>query len=67
MADLRRHVGRRVIVLLEDSSIDGTLTRADSLALELEHAQAVPEQGAPVPIDGVVVVPMARVLWMQVP
>ena len=67
MADLRRHVGRRVIVLLEDSSIDGTLTRADSIALELEHAQAIPEQGQPVPIDGAVVVPMARVLWMQVP
>lgn len=67
MRDLRRHVGRRVIVLLEDSSIDGTLTRADSDVIELEDATALPEQGPAAPIDGLVVIPGPRIFWVQVP
>lgn len=67
MRDLRRHVGRRVIVVLDEYSIDGTLTRADVSWLELEHAEAVPAQGASTPIDGTAVISAARVVWVQVP
>lgn len=67
MRDLRRHVGRRVIVLLDEYSIDGTLTRADVSWLELEHPTALDEQGNPKPIDGTAVIPTARIVWVQVP
>lgn len=67
MRDLRRHVGRRVIVVLDEYSIDGTLTRADVTSIELEHASALPEQGEPAPIDGLAVISAARVVWVQVP
>ena len=67
MRDLRDHVGRRVIVVLDEYSIDGTLTRASAAWLELERSTALYEQGNPKPIDGTAVVPTARVVWVQVP
>lgn len=67
MRDLRRHVGRRVVVVLDEYSIYGTLTRADVSWLELERAAAVPAQGDTTPIDGTAVIATARVVWVQVP
>lgn len=67
MKELRRHVGRRVIVLLEESSIEGTLTRADAAVIELENARALTENAPPAPVDGTVVIPAGRIYWVQVP
>lgn len=68
--DLHRLVGRRLLVQLPGLTFDGTLTRAGRDVLELEHVQVTEEGNAQVvaqPVDGLVVIPAAQILWVQVP
>ncbi|SDF99139.1 hypothetical protein SAMN04487781_3217 [Cellulosimicrobium cellulans] len=68
MRDLRHHVGKRIIVLLDEKrSIEGTLARAAADSLELEHAAHIDAEMGTTPIDGLAVIPAATVYWVQVP
>lgn len=67
MNDYKPLVGRRVLVFTEHLTYDGTLQRAGRDSLQLENAAAVADDGGRRPIDGLAVVPAARVLWVQVP
>lgn len=64
----KTYVARRVIVNTAAAVIDGTLARITRLGdLVLVEASAVAEDGGRTPIDGEVIVPAGRVLWVQVP
>lgn len=67
MSDYRRHVGRLVVVQLDDISIRGTLSRDGNTCMELEDAASLSTDGSSRPIDGTVLVPLSRIDWVQVP
>lgn len=66
MGDYREYVGLRVVVVMGDYSIDGTLSAAGKQSLKLRDAALV-SAGDDSPIDGAVVIPAASVTWVQVP
>lgn len=59
----RRHVGRRVIVRLDDCTIEGRLISLTRRSMAFRNSRIV-EQAKPV--DGELVVERARVIWVQV-
>lgn len=64
--EYRRHIARHVIVQLERYAIDGTLARAAD-ALTVTDAALVNEDGRVIgDLEGEVLVPVHRVLWVQV-
>jgi hypothetical protein len=65
--DLRAYVSRRVIIETDTMTVEGIVVRLTATSIELEHAAQLPESGERKPIDGVFVVPAARVAWVQVP
>ena len=66
MKDLRTYVSRRVIIETDTTIVEGVLARTTATTIELEHAAELKPGAAPEPIDGIVVVPSARVAVVQV-
>lgn len=66
MKDLRTYVSRRVIVETDTTIVEGVLVRVSATTIELEHAAELKQGTAPASIDGIVVVPSARVAVVQV-
>lgn len=67
MKYMRRHTARRVIIMLiDDSAIEGTVAAADPEAIELTNAQAITGPGETRPIDGLAVIRAESILWLQV-
>jgi len=67
---LRLRIHKRVLVSLKSGeSFAGVLYDADSEAFVLRNAEAlgVAERGAPLPVDGEVVILRADVAFVQVP
>lgn len=65
MGELRHLVGRRLLVQIDDgSTIAGHLAIAGKTTLHLEGAVALAGDQE-TPIDGEVIVMLARVTWMQ--
>lgn len=67
MKDLRAYTSRRVIVETDTLTFSGVVARATADSVELEHVESLSEGGGRTPVDGVIVVPSARVAWVQVP
>lgn len=65
-SDYRRHVGRSVLVQLEEHTLSGTLVGETQETLTLLNASLLPAAGDPTDMDGAVVVSRAYILWMQV-
>lgn len=66
MNELRRLLGRQVLVQLpDDSTIAGSLVLAGKRTITLEDARALAGD-VERPIDGEVVVMVDRIAWMQV-
>lgn len=66
MKDLRAHVSRRVIIETDTTIVEGVLARTTATTVELEHATELKPGSDSAPIDGVVVVPSARIAVVQV-
>lgn len=64
--DYRRHVGRSVLVQLEEHTLSGTLVSESTETLTLMNASLLPAEGQPTDMDGAVVISRAYVLWTQV-
>ena len=63
----RRHIARRIIVILDDGSIDGTLAEVCKDGLVLEHASWIPDDGGePRVMDGIILVPYGSFDFAQV-
>lgn len=61
------HVGRRVIVHLDDVVIAGSLEVAHGDTIELSSALAMNENPyRETPVDGIVVIERLNINWMQV-
>lgn len=67
MKDLRTYISRRVIVETDTLTFSGVIARTTASTIELEHVESLAENGERTPVDGVIVVPAARVAWVQVP
>lgn len=64
MRDLKPYIGRRVLLFVGDLTIAGTLTWVGRDAVRMEQASEATSQRQ---IDGVAVVPISRIDWVQVP
>lgn len=63
----RRFIARRLIIVQQDGSIDGTLSEAHKDGLVLEHVTWVPVDGSESkPMDGVILVPFGTFDFIQV-
>lgn len=67
MRDLNQYVGRRVLVFTSSMTFDGTLERVGRDTITLGTAEAVSDSGDRRPVDGLAVVPVLQLDWMQVP
>lgn len=67
MKAARRYQGHEVLInLIGGDALVGTLNRVDTDSLELGLVSHVPAEGRPIDLDGTVVIPSARILWLQV-
>jgi hypothetical protein len=67
MKDLRQHRGRRVLVATEDGTFEGHVEETSAESLTLTGPAAVADDGGRTSMDGHLVIPASRVLWVQVP
>lgn len=67
MKYLRRYVAHRVIVMLiDESGIEGIVAAAEVDMIELTSAEAHQQGQDPAPIDGSAVIRAESILWVQV-
>jgi len=61
----RKHVGHDVVVQTEDATLLGGLAEVGSSHLVLSDA-SIGEQRGQTRMDGLVIVPLSRIAWVQV-
>jgi hypothetical protein len=66
MRELKLLTGRRVIIVTDATAIDGVVESATRSAVTLLKGTAV-DGPNPVEIDGLVIVPVAKISYVQVP
>lgn len=66
MGQLRKARNRRVIIHVLDNTFHGRLVRASADGVTLTDAREVSTVGAPVAIDGILVIPASSILFAQV-
>lgn len=67
MRELKQLVGHRVIASTDDTVIDGRVLTCSRTAVVLGECREVSEPTNVVPIDGHVIIPLARLAHVQVP
>lgn len=65
MRELKILTGRKVIVVTDATALEGIIESATRTCVTLADARAV-DGPNPVPVDGVVLIPTARVAYVQV-
>lgn len=63
---MRQYKGYHVLLITEDLTFDGKVTGVTGGYITLESVQALAPGGEAKPVDGQVLVPTARIMWVQV-
>jgi len=63
--ELKTLTGRKVIVVTSETALEGVIESATRTCVTLVTARAV-DGPTPVPVDGAVLVPAARIAYVQV-
>lgn len=63
----RQFIGRRVLLIMADGTLDGTLAEVHKDGVIMNHVTFVAEDGeSRRPMDGVILVPLANIAFGQV-